>query len=58
MASSGALAKQYTTPDPGRLMKAKQARNISLKPGQGTVAPVVKNYVKQGDSVTFTLDPT
>ena len=55
--SIGALAKQYTTPDPDRLMQAKQAGNISLTPGQGTVALVVKNYVKQGDSVTFTLDP-
>ena len=38
-------------------MKAKQAGNISLSPGQGTVALVVKDYVKQGDTVTFTLDP-
>jgi hypothetical protein len=38
-------------------MKAKQAGNISLTPGQGTVALVIKNYVKQGDTVTFTLDP-
>ena len=53
----GALAKQYTTPNPDALMKAKQAGNISLTPGQGTVALVIKNYVKQGDSVTFTLDP-
>jgi hypothetical protein len=52
-----ALAKQYTTPNPDALMKAKQAGNISLTPGQGTVALVIKNYVKQGDSVTFTLDP-
>ncbi len=53
----GALAKQYTTPDPDRLMQAKQAGNVSLQPGSGTVALVIKNYVKQGDSVTFTLDP-
>src|SRR5215469_5542425 len=52
-----ALAKQYTTPNPDALMKAKQAGNISLTPGQGTVAVVIKNYVKQGDTVTFTLDP-
>jgi hypothetical protein len=38
-----ALGKQYTTLDPDRLMKAKQAGNISLTPGQGTVALVVKN---------------
>ena len=55
--SIAALAKQYTTPNPDALMKAKQAGNISLSPGQGTVALVVKNYVKQGDTVTFTLDP-
>jgi hypothetical protein len=53
----GALAKQYTTPDPDRLMQAKQAGNISLQPGGGTVSLVIKNYVKQGDSVTFTIDP-
>jgi hypothetical protein len=52
-----ALAKQYTTPNPDALMQAKQAGNLSLTPGQGTVALVIKNYVKQGDSVTFTLDP-
>ena len=57
--SIGALAKQYTTPNPDALMKAKQAGNISLTPGQGTVALVIKNYVKQGDSVTFTIaEPT
>ena len=55
--SIAALAKQYTTPNPDALMKAKQAGDISLSPGQGTVALVVKNYLKQGDSVTFTLDP-
>jgi hypothetical protein len=52
-----ALAKQYTTPNPDALMKAKQAGNISLTPGQDTVALVIKNYLKQGDTVTFTLDP-
>ena len=55
--SIGALAKQYTTPDPDRLMQAKQAGNISLQPGAGAVNLIIKNYVKPGDSVTFTLDP-
>ena len=55
--SIGALAKQYTTPDPDRLMQAKQAGNISLQPGGGTVNLIIKNYVKPGDSVTFTVDP-
>ena len=52
-----ALAKQYTTPDPDRLMQAKQAGNISLQPGAGTVALIIKDYVKRGDSVTLTIEP-
>ena len=55
--SIAALAKQYTTPNSEALMAAKQAGNVSLSPGNGTVALVIKNYVKQGDSVTLTLDP-
>ena len=53
--SIGALAKQYTTPNPEALMQAKQAGNISLEPGAGTVSLVIKNYVKQGDSMTMTI---
>ncbi len=53
----GALAKQYTTPDPERLMQAKQAGNISLQMGgNGTVNLVIKNYVKPGDSMTMTIN--
>jgi hypothetical protein len=55
--SIGALAKQYTTPNPDLLMQAKQAGNISLQPGGGAVNLVIKNYVKPGDSVTLTIDP-
>ena len=53
--SIGALAKQYTTPNPEALMQAKQAGNISIQPGAGTVSLVIKNYVKQGDSMTMTI---
>jgi hypothetical protein len=53
--SIGALAKQYTTPNPEALMQAKQAGNISLQLGAGTVSLVIKNYVKQGDSMTMTV---
>jgi hypothetical protein len=53
--SIGALAKQYTTPDPDRLMQAKQQGNLSLVPGGGTIGLVIKNYVKPGDQVTFTI---
>jgi hypothetical protein len=53
----GALAKQYTTPDPERLTQARQAGNLSVQPGEGSVGLVIKNYVKQGDSLTMTVDP-
>lgn len=51
----GALAKQYTTPDPGRLMQARQQGNLSLQPGEGTVGLVIKNFVKPNDQVTLTI---
>lgn len=51
----GALAKQYTTPNPDRLMQAKQQGNISLQPGSGTVNLVIKSFVKPNDQVTLTI---
>lgn len=53
--SIGALAKQYTTPDPDRLMQAKQQGNVSLVPGGGTLQLVIKSFVKPNDQVTFTI---
>lgn len=53
--SIAALAKQYTAPNSEALMAAKQAGNISIVPGSGTVNLVIKNYVKQGDSMTMTV---
>ena len=53
--SIGALAKEYTTPNPEAMMAAKQAGNVSLQPGAGTVSLVIKSYVKPGDSVTMTI---
>jgi hypothetical protein len=52
-----ALAKQYTTPNPAALMQAKEAGSVSLQPRNGAASLVIKNYVKQGDTVTLTLDP-
>ena len=51
----GALAKQYTTPDPDRLAQAKQQGNISLQPGNGSVSLAIKNFVKPNDQVTMTI---
>ena len=53
----GALAKQYTTPNPERLMQAKQDGNVSLQlGGNGTVNLIIKSYVKPNDQVTFTIN--
>ena len=52
----GALAKQYTTPNPEALMQAKQQGNLSIVPAAGTVSLVIKNYVKPGDSMTMTIN--
>src|ERR1022692_67841 len=54
--SIGALAKQYTTPNPEALMQAKQAGNISIQPGGGALSLVIKNYLKPGDSMTMTIN--
>ena len=52
-----ALAKQYTTPDPDRLMQAKQQGNVSLQlGGNGTVNLIIKSYVKPNDQVTLTIN--
>jgi len=51
----GALAKQYTTPNPDRLMQAKQQGNLSIVPGSGTVSLVIKSFVKPNDQVTMTI---
>jgi hypothetical protein len=53
-----ALAKQYTQPDPQLLQQAYQQGNVSIQPGgaPGTVALVIKNYIKPGDSMTLVFD--
>jgi len=51
----GELTKQYTTPDPDRLMQAKQQGNLSIQPGNGTVSLVIKSFVKPNDQVTMTI---
>jgi hypothetical protein len=52
----GALATQYTTPDPERLVQAKQQGNLSLQPtGGGNVSLVIKSFVKPNDQVTLTI---
>ena len=52
------LAASYTQPPAGRLKQLYAQGNVSLRSGgaPGLDAVVVTNYVKPGDSVTFTFD--
>jgi len=52
------LARQYTTPDPGRLQQAYQQGNISLQLGGGEniMTLIIKNYIKPGDSMTLVFN--
>ena len=54
------LAQSYAHPDPGRLQQAYQQGNVSIGAGgaAGEVRLVIHNYVKPGDSVTLSLNPT
>jgi hypothetical protein len=51
----GALAQEYTQPDPQRLQQAFQQGNVTMGPaGQpGEVKILISNYVKPNDKVTF-----
>jgi len=53
-----ALVKQYAPPDPQLLQQAYQQGNVSLQIGgaAGTVSLVIKNYLKQGDSMTLVFN--
>jgi preprotein translocase subunit YajC len=52
------LAQSYAPPDPARLQQAYQQGNVSIGAGgaAGEVRLVVHDYVKPGDTVTFSLN--
>lgn len=50
-----ALAGQYVPPDKDLLQAAYAKGNISMTPGPGGLKLVIKNYLKQGDSMTLTI---
>jgi len=52
------LVKQYLPPDPERIEAAKQAGKLSVSPpdGNGMVHLVIRDYLKEGDSVTIDLN--
>jgi hypothetical protein len=54
-----ALAQQYVPPDKDMLQQAYQQGNITVGPAAGSpnaVQLVIKNYLKQGDSMTLIFD--
>src|SRR5262245_41352260 len=51
------LVRQYVPPDPDKMQKAYAAGNAAINPGAaGTAQLTFKNYVQNGDSMTFTFD--
>ena len=52
------LIKQYVPPDPERIEAAKQAGKLSVTPpnDKGMVHVVIKDYLKEGDSVSIDLN--
>ena len=58
MKSAIALVKEYVPPDPAKIQAAKDAGNVTVSPpdSAGNVSIVIKNYLKQGDSVTLVVD--
>ncbi|MGH9747622.1 MAG: hypothetical protein ACRD59_16120 [Candidatus Acidiferrales bacterium] len=51
-----ALAEQYVPPDKDLIQAAYAKGNISMTPGPGGMKLVIRNYVKQGDSMTLTIN--
>jgi len=54
-----ALVKDYVPPDPQLIQAAQTAGNVSMQPGsQASLTLAIKNYLKEGDSLTVGLDAT
>lgn len=57
MQSAGALIKKYIPPQAALIQAAKDANNISLKPGgDGSIGLMIKNYLLPGDSLDIGLN--
>ena len=51
-----ALVHQYVPPDPQKIQAAAAAGNVAATPAQPVSTITIKNYLKQGDSVTLGFD--
>jgi hypothetical protein len=51
-----ALVHEYVPPDPQKIQAAQAAGNVAVTPAQPVSTITIKNYVKQGDSLTLGFD--
>jgi hypothetical protein len=58
MGRVAALVHEYAPPDPQKIQAAQAAGNISVTPAQPVSTIAIKNYLKQGDTVTIGFDTT
>jgi len=58
MKSAIALVKEYVPPDPAKIQAAKEAGKLSVTPpdSAGLLNVVIKDYLKQGDSMTLVVN--
>jgi hypothetical protein len=54
----GALVREYVPPDPEKIQAAAAAGNVAVTRAQPVTTITIKNYLKQGDSVTLGFDIT
>lgn len=55
MQQAAALIHEYVPPDSHRIQAAKDAGNVTFKPGSGGVQVQINNYLKPGDSLALNL---
>ncbi len=51
-----ALLHEYVPPDPQKIHAAEAVGNLSIQPSQGVANLIIKNYLKEGDSVDIGFD--
>jgi hypothetical protein len=57
MEEVSALIKEYVPPDPQKIQAAEAAGNVTVQPAaQGPTLMTIKNYVKEGDSLSLGFD--
>jgi hypothetical protein len=58
MEAAVALVQQYVPPQPDKIQAAMAAGKITITPGAAANTLRIADYVKAGDSLALTLDPT